>query len=123
MFILLTHLLFFRSVVLDKHTVKPSIDWKTSTVFFDEFTADPKIPYTLEQAMQNASSLVFEIDAVGETGWFELDQVEFLTPNSYPRQQQQASNSNNDNNGSGSMRASSIVASLGAIVGLVSVLW
>ena len=67
-----------------KYKLEPKQDWTTVTVSFDQFESDDGIPYTLSQALQLATSLVFENSNVGQGGWFSIDDVDFLTSKSRP---------------------------------------
>jgi hypothetical protein len=59
---------------------------------------DEDIPYSLSQALQSATSLVWENSNVGQGGWVLIDDVDFLTPASKPilaeqKQQEETSSS------------------------------
>jgi hypothetical protein len=73
--------LFYQSKEL-----RPTEDqWQLVTLMFlQNFTApaDAQMDYTLTDALKQTTALVFENDTPGQWGWFILDEVEFLTPQS-----------------------------------------
>jgi beta-glucosidase len=80
------------------YRLTPVDRWTTVTVWFDEMKGDEDIPYSLSQALQSATSLVWENSNVGQGGWLLIDDVDFLTPASKPilaeqKQQEETSSS------------------------------
>lgn len=67
-----------------KYNLKPTPAWKTITVTFDQFVAEEGVPYTLSEALESATTLVWEVSQVGRVGWFMLDNVDFRTTASNP---------------------------------------
>jgi Carbohydrate binding domain (family 11) len=67
-----------------KYNLNPTPAWKTITVTFDQFVAEEEVPYTISEALQSATSLVWEVSQVGRVGWFMLDNVDFRTTASNP---------------------------------------
>lgn len=65
-----------------KITLQPTPSWALVSVSFDQFTVSKSVPYTLDEVLRNATSLVWECDQVGANGWFVLDDVWLLTPTS-----------------------------------------
>jgi hypothetical protein len=61
------------------YELRPTPDWTVVRVKFDQFVADSKVPYTIEEALQNANSLVWEDSNMGHDGWFMIDNVDFVT--------------------------------------------
>lgn len=66
------------------YKLEPTDEWTTVTVRFDEFESDDDIPYSLSQAMQSATSLVWENSNVAQGGWFTIDNIDFLVSASIP---------------------------------------
>lgn len=66
------------------YRLTPADEWTTVTVWFDEMESDEDIPYSLSEALQSATSLIWENSNVGQGGWFLIDDVDFLTPASMP---------------------------------------
>jgi Fibronectin type III domain len=53
-------------------------------MFMQDFSVPEETPadYTITDAMQQTTALVFENDTPGTWGWFIIDEIEFLTPQS-----------------------------------------
>lgn len=66
------------------YNLKPTPVWKTITVTFDQFVGEEGVPYTISDALNSATTLVWEVSQVGRVGWFMLDNVDFRTTASNP---------------------------------------
>jgi hypothetical protein len=82
----------FSPVFYQSKELELTEQWKLVILLFDQDLNPPStaasrqtMTYTLQEAMQKASAIVFENTNAGQTGWFTIDNVEFLTPQSLPQ--------------------------------------
>lgn len=67
-----------------RYDLEPTSDWQTVSISFGEFIAEEGVPYTILNALESATTLVWEVSQVGRVGWFMIDNVDFMTSASNP---------------------------------------